>query len=716
MSSGHAATREIIFFLCRCSAFKDRRSFVTVVINNKARNVMHEEAAEKLRELEFAIEAAELGTWSLNPATGKFRGNTTLKEWFGLSPEEEISLSLAISSIDEKDRERVQLAIALAIDSQSSSRYDIIYTILHPVTGIPRVVHAKGKAWFTSDNICYRFNGTIQDITKAVDANRKILESEAKYRDLFVAMDQGFCILEMIMDENAEPIDYVFLELNPVFELQTGLKNAIGKTARALVPGLEKQWFEMYGKVAVTGEAIRFNQGSEAMGRWFEVYAYRTGAPEDLRVALLFTDITAKKLADIALERSEQNLRSMLLQAPVAICIFRGENMVVEIANEKMLQLFGRSASQVINKPVSEAMPELKNQSYKEMLQKVLESGEAFSANDLPVSFLRKGVIRPVFIDLLYQPLREANGTISGVLVVAHDVTEKVIARKAIEESEANLQERVKQRTEELAEINTVLLQTNDDLAQSNKDLQILNDQLAQYAYVASHDLQEPLRKIRTFSSILELMPDMSQKALTYIHKVTGSAERMTDLIKDLLEFSRLSESTVQMKAVNLNDVIKAVVRDFELVIKEKSALVQYDLLPVIEAVPLQMNQLFYNLIGNALKFTAEGRNPEVTISTSFLDGQQAARFVSQPLQATDYYLINIKDNGIGFETQYADQIFEVFKRLHGRHQFPGSGIGLSLCKKIVELHHGHLSAGSTIEMGSVFQIILPARQAAKVL
>lgn len=549
---------------------------------------------EKLTELEFAIDAAELATWNLNPATGKFTGNALLKSWFGLSFDADISLSLAIAIIHDNDRERVQSAIARALDYNSAEKYDIVYTILHPDTGQPRIVHAKGKAWFNEDHICDRFTGTLQDITSQVLAERKISESEAKYRDLFVSMDQGFCILEMIMDENNYPVDYRFLELNPVFETQTGLKNATGRTARELVPGLEKEWFEMYGKVAVTGESIRFTQGSEAMGRWFDVHAYRTGAPENLRVALLFTDITAKKLADIALEQSEQNLRDMLI---------------------------------------------------------------------------------------------------------------------TIQQSEASLQLRVKERTEEIAEMNNVLLNTNEELAKSNRDLHQSNDKLAQYAYVASHDLQEPLRKIRTFGSILESTPELPARALDMVRKVIGSAGRMTNLIKDLLEFSTITETTTQMKLVNLHEVADAVIKDFELVISEKSARIVVENLPSIEAVPLQMNQLFYNLIGNALKFSSDDRRPEINLSARQLNAEEAAQLVSQPMNASSYFQISITDNGIGFEDQYAEHIFEVFKRLHGRHQYPGSGIGLSLCKKIVEIHGGNLYATAEPDAGAQFYIIIPATQ-----
>ena len=140
---------------------------------------------------------------------------------------------------------------------------------------------------------------TVTDGVADYDNTRKQLhESEAKYRSLFEAMDQGFCVFEMLFDEPGEPVDYRFLEINPVFEQQTGLKNAVGKTARELVPGLEKHWFQLYGKVAPTGESTHSTQGSAAMGRWFDVCAFRIGDSQAFQVALLFTDVAEQKLAD----------------------------------------------------------------------------------------------------------------------------------------------------------------------------------------------------------------------------------------------------------------------------------------------------------------------------------------------------------------------------------------------------------------------------------
>jgi PAS domain S-box-containing protein len=285
-------------------------------------------------------------------------------------------------------------------------------------------------------------------------------------------------------------------------------------------------------------------------------------------------------------------------------------------------------------------------------------------------------------------------------------------------EVQTALEQLVQQRTEELAatneelqSTNEELLVTNEELAEANERLIHSNEELAQYAYVASHDLQEPLRKIRVFSGMLNQSKDMQRGDLELLGKISNSAERMSLLIRDLLEFSRLLNSESTMTLVDLGDVATAIRNDFELRIQEKNALVTIDRLPTVEAVSLQMNQLFYNLIGNALKFIAAERRPEIRISAVPLSNAETAIYVSKPMHGVRYHKISFSDNGIGFEPQYNEQIFEVFKRLHGRDIYPGSGIGLALCRRIVNNHNGILYAESTPGAGSSFHIILPGRQ-----
>ncbi len=263
-----------------------------------------------------------------------------------------------------------------------------------------------------------------------------------------------------------------------------------------------------------------------------------------------------------------------------------------------------------------------------------------------------------------------------------------------------------KQTEKELAkqvELRTVELQ------QANDELNALNDNLKQFAYIASHDLQEPLRKINLFSDILkQKMANNPDNDLTpYIGKISQAASRMTNLIKDLLDFSRAEAGNKTSATIDLEEIVGNVIEDYEMLIQQKNAVIEISSLPVIPGIPLQMNQLFYNLVGNALKFTREGVVPHITISSRILT-QDDIRSHEKLFLNTSYAEIVIKDNGIGFNPKFREHIFLIFQRLHGKDDYEGTGIGLALCKKIAENHKGIIFAQSKENEGAAFHIILP--------
>ncbi len=274
-------------------------------------------------------------------------------------------------------------------------------------------------------------------------------------------------------------------------------------------------------------------------------------------------------------------------------------------------------------------------------------------------------------------------------------------------EMQLALENEVKLRTSELASVLDKLKQTNKELEQSNYALKHSNEELAQFAYVASHDLQEPLRKIRFFADMLE-NGSSSLSSAEIIKKIGTSAGRMRQLIGDLLAFSRLIQPEKTSQPVDLNAVIQNVWIDFELMITEKNASITITELPVVQASSLQMNQLFYNLVSNSLKFTNPESAPEISISSSVAAPDFVSDFTNSPLQPFEFHHIIFKDNGIGFEKSFENQIFEIFKRLHPQNIYPGSGIGLALCRRIVMNHQGILHAESEPGRGSSFHVFLP--------
>ena len=267
---------------------------------------------------------------------------------------------------------------------------------------------------------------------------------------------------------------------------------------------------------------------------------------------------------------------------------------------------------------------------------------------------------------------------------------------KELNDIRSNLEQKVEERTAELIE--------------ANKELETSNAELQQYAFIASHDLQEPLRKIITFSQIVKERFMNTGEGSQYINRIISSSERMRTLINDLLTYSKLTV-TPEFTNTSLNLIAQDTITDLELPIKETATKIIVGHLPAADIIPDQMRQVFQNIISNAIKFSSQNNPPEIKIWSDFAKEKSAA---GQPAEKGDYCRIYISDNGIGFNEQYLDKIFTMFQRLHGRSEYEGTGIGLSIVKKIIEKHNGLITAKSREGKGATFIIVLPLKQTAK--
>jgi PAS domain S-box-containing protein len=239
-------------------------------------------------------------------------------------------------------------------------------------------------------------------------------------------------------------------------------------------------------------------------------------------------------------------------------------------------------------------------------------------------------------------------------------------------------------------------------------DLQARNEELEQFAYIASHDLQEPMRKIQTFIQLIDKNQDNPELIRNYLGKINVSAQRMASLIRAILNYSRLTNYQERFAQTDLNEVLEQVILDFEILINEKGAVIERQSLPVLEAIPLQINQLFSNLIGNSLKFSLN--SPRLRISSRIVSPMEISN-IAGSIQSSAYAELLFEDNGIGFDQQYVDQIFTMFRRLHSHQEYTGTGIGLALCKKIAENHHGFIQAMGKPGQGASFRVYLPLQQ-----
>lgn len=272
----------------------------------------------------------------------------------------------------------------------------------------------------------------------------------------------------------------------------------------------------------------------------------------------------------------------------------------------------------------------------------------------------------------------------------------------------------------------TLMKEVEQELLTKTQELEATNLELQKFASIASHDLREPLRKIITFAGMLEAeyKEQLGEKGKAYIEKMIGSSERMQHLIDDVLEFSSLTSANVKFARVDLGSIATQVLSDIEVLVKSSNAQVRVDKMPEIEANAGQLALLFQNIISNAIKFTKPGVGPEVHIHASIIRGDELPedylkirRHDSSVLKNPRFWenerfcRIFINDNGIGFDEVYLDRIFALFQRLHSKSEYEGTGIGLAVCKKVVDIHHGMITAKSKPGEGAVFIITLPVSQ-----
>ena len=254
---------------------------------------------------------------------------------------------------------------------------------------------------------------------------------------------------------------------------------------------------------------------------------------------------------------------------------------------------------------------------------------------------------------------------------------------------------------------------TDSELRNQLYELESTKESLEQFAYVASHDLQEPLRKIRAFGGRLsaKYSDQLEGSGQDYIARMQNAAERMQQLIDDLLQYSRVGRARGELQAVDLNELVGEVVETLEETIAQTQTKIIYDSLPTVEGEKWQLRQLFQNLLSNAIKFRKADQPPVVTIRAAAASPEQLGRLRQEMLPTAQHFAITVTDNGIGFDEKYLDRIFAIFQRLHGRNEYKGTGIGLAICQKIVESYHGVIYAQAEPDQGATFCIILPETQ-----
>lgn len=311
-------------------------------------------------------------------------------------------------------------------------------------------------------------------------------------------------------------------------------------------------------------------------------------------------------------------------------------------------------------------------------------------------------------VDYIYKPINpDLLRAKVAVFVELYRKNEQLMANeKELLSANQTLHKEIEERKLSEEKINLL----NQQLIEKNEHLKNMNEELDRFAYVASHDLQEPLRKIRVFSDKITSAKEDQKQVARYLEKISSSSKRMQSLINNLLKFSRYSLNPADFVKVDLNELLSESITELQEEMEKNHVVFHTDSLPVVEVVPELMLQVFYNLISNAIKFKQKNEAPVIQISSRQMKAGES-KFSNKYVKGNRYYGIRISDNGIGFDEQYAEDIFMVFKRLHSVHEFDGTGIGLSICKKIIDKHNGFITASAKPKEGATFLIELPEKQ-----
>ena len=528
-----------------------------------------------------------------------------------------------------------------------------------------------------------------QETTARIVMETALRESEARYRLLFESLDEGFCVVDVIFDDAGQGTDCRIIEINPAFAEQTGLVDPKGRTARELLPELESHWFETYGRVATTGIPIRFQSGSAVLGRWYDVYAFRVGPAQDRRVALLFKDVSAARAAAAererllrALEVERSRLAYVFQQAPTFLAVVRGPDHVFELANAAYYQLVGDR--EIIGRPVHQALPEVRGQGFIDLLDGVLASGTPYVGREMAVVLQRGAGNHPEerFVDFVYLPLVEADGTRSGVIAHGTDVTAHVHARREVEHL-YNREQAARAAAED-----------------AYAEAEAANRAKGEFLAVMSHELRTPLNAIGGYAELIEMgiRGPVTAPQREDLRRIQMSQRHLLGLINEVLNYAKLETGTVQYDIVRV-PLREALVTAESLVAPQARAkgltlrMLDCPDALVARADPEKLRQILVNLLSNAVKFTDRGGRIEVSS------------------QGTEHDVtIAVTDTGIGIPADKVDVIFDPFVQVRADFTRPheGTGLGLAISRNLARGMGGDLTVTSTLGSGSTFTLCLP--------
>ncbi len=515
------------------------------------------------------------------------------------------------------------------------------------------------------------------DITERKKYEREIESQRDMLRETIDASLNAIFACEGVRDENNKLIDLRYVQINQMYKQLIGKNEdiVIGKTMAELFPKTKVNGLlNVHMQVIETGISQRFETHYEGDGlhSWYDVSSVKIG---DNGVFITFADITEQKTLLSHVEQQKNLLDNILKHSPSGITVSKtikdNDGNIIDfrsvIANDISEKFSGIPREILLSKTAIEVDPNLKDSPVFEMALNTLKTGEPFNFQYHLESTGR-------WLELSVSKLDDDH-----MINVFSDITERKEAEYQLEKSLLNLQRS--------------------------------NTSLEEFAYVASHDLHEPLRKINLFTEQIraEVEPNLSDKNKIKFDKIQRATFRMQNLIDDLLAYSKVSGANNEMEIVDLNLEVQLILSDLEASIVENYAEIEIDNLCKVKGDAVQLRQLFQNLLGNALKYSKPDTPPQIKVTCQNIQGKDAPLPVSEDDLLKSFYLITITDNGIGFEPEYSERIFKMFQRLHGQSQYSGTGVGLAIVHKVIQNHGGYIMAEGQTDVGATFKLMLPA-------
>ena len=535
------------------------------------------------------------------------------------------------------------------------------------------------------------FTGIVRDITDRKRIEEELRASEERFSRAFRGSPDA-----LLMTTS----DGTILEVNDGFEKIFGYK-------REEVTGLKTSDLNLYVHQADRARALEVlgQQGylsdytvdfqtKDGLIRHTSISSERLTIHDEPCILAIIRDETDRRVAERALQQSEKRYRAIFELSAVGQAELDLPSRRYLAVNRRFAEITGYSEDELLQMTVVDVTHPDDRAYDQERFNETLAGGRAEHFSEK--RYRRKdGTVR--WVDVRGRLMTDDNGNPSSLVEIISDITDRRAAEDALRESERELREMNETLEQRVAERTGELLRTNQTLAQRNRELR-------DFANVASHDLREPLRKIQTFADLIEtdFGENIGEEGRMYLERMRTVASRMSQLLADLRAFSRTTSEADLFEKIDLNSLLEEVLSDLEIRINESLAVIEVEDLPAVRGVPSQLRQLFQNLVENALKFQDAGSVPEVRIATT-------------PVEDLGLVGVVVQDNGIGFDAVYVNRIFVPFQRLHGRTSYEGTGMGLAICRRIVEHHGGTISADGEEGRGASFTVTLPLASAVPV-